>query len=123
MKMRILGALCGIALAGSVWAQATKTEVKNRRVEDAVAATAKALDKRVGGLTEEQKAKITELYLNQEKEVARIQGGSSLSLKEKNERYAAIAKATQEALNTILTPEQVKKYRTLRPEDARTGTG
>ncbi len=103
---------CVLMLAGTAWAQRPGgTERRGPSLEQRVAARVSILEEQVGGLTEEQKAKASEVYTRQLKEMGSVRQDTSLTPAQRREKLSEATKATEGAISAILTPEQKEKRR------------
>ena len=122
-KKLVMVLCCGLVLAGLAWAQdggqkpGVDSGWKQPTPEQQAANMVAGLEKRVGGLTAEQKAKATEIYLKQLTDTAAIRSDAALTPKQKSEKLAVVYKTAQEAINALLSPEQKAKMPSLpRPQ-------
>jgi len=110
---KALSAVCGaMCLAGLLWAQdapkqpsAQPADRGKQYLEQRVATLAEKL-----GLSDEQKAKVKEIYEKQAKDIQALRSDTTLSEDARRTKMREIAKATNDAIVALLTPEQKAKW-------------
>lgn len=81
------------------------------------------LDKRVGGLTQDQKTKIQALFDNSQQQMLALRNDTSLTREQKHEKMTAIHQSTRSQLEQLLTPEQRAKLAAGRRQSGWRGQG
>jgi Spy/CpxP family protein refolding chaperone len=72
------------------------------------------LSDQVGGLTDDQKAKILSLYQAAADQLKALHDDTSLSDDEKREKFRTIMQSTRKQIGDLLTPEQKEKLKGMR---------
>ncbi len=107
--------LAGMLFAvGAVFAQDATATAPNtaapqqRKKQDAAEKRLKSASKRLN-LTDEQKEKIRPIFQDAEKQMADVEGNSTLTAKQKHKKMRQIRLASRSQMDAILTPEQKEK--------------
>jgi len=113
MKKVFFAVCCAVLLAGIVSAQNAPNPPTAPGGERGARQT---LDQRVNalaerlGLTDEQKAKVKEIYEKQQKDMQALRSDTTLTGDARRTKMGEIMKATNDAIAALLTPEQKTKW-------------
>lgn len=108
MVKRVLVAVCcAVLLAGAVARaqDAPKTPPRGDYATMRVNRLAEAVN-----LTDEQKAKVTELYKKQTEEMQKLRADTALSQEDRRTKMTEITKSTNDAIRALLTDDQKPKF-------------
>jgi periplasmic protein CpxP/Spy len=111
-------AICGLlAIASTGSAQSTNTNSNNR--QERRGPNVKQRIERLSNelkLNDDQKAKVTALFEKEAKEGRELREDKNLSRDERREKGRAMRQTVDKEMKTILTPEQLEKYKQLREQ-------
>ena len=115
MKKVLMFLLAASLSAPAVFAQNANAKREHKSPEEKAKMKTERLDKQLD-LTDEQEAKVEQIYLNSARKMAELKEQKGDDKKAMGQDFKVIKQATNEQLKAVLTPEQMAKKEKMEAE-------